>query len=165
VLYLNFLRAFTKFLFVILLAPTRFAKEVLGPSAHACAMFSIPYGKLTSRPTAIWRNSHLESRVGFERVAVVASGLARRDQQGAVADHLDKRMPHPFRRAPPSKATCTGLPFTNGKPGRIPVLSFMAGANSVAFASSGFDNQIVHEIKYLMSLPPPQLQNLVYYCG
>jgi hypothetical protein len=32
---------------------------------------------------------------------------------------------------PPSKATCTGLPFTAGKPGRIPVLSSMAGANSV----------------------------------
>jgi hypothetical protein len=34
---------------------------------------------------------------------------------------------------PPSKATCTGLPFTDGKPGRIPVESSMAGANSVAF--------------------------------
>jgi hypothetical protein len=34
---------------------------------------------------------------------------------------------------PPSKATCTGLPITAGKPGRIPVESSMAGANSVVF--------------------------------
>ena len=32
---------------------------------------------------------------------------------------------------PPSKATCTGLPATAGKPGNIPVPSSMAGANSV----------------------------------
>src|SRR5271155_4072729 len=35
-------------------------------------------------------------------------------------------------RRPPSKATCTGLPPTAGKPGKIPVVSSMAGANSVA---------------------------------
>jgi hypothetical protein len=34
---------------------------------------------------------------------------------------------------PPSKVKCTGLPATGGKPGRIPVPSSMAGANSVAF--------------------------------
>jgi hypothetical protein len=34
---------------------------------------------------------------------------------------------------PPSKATCTGLPITDGKPGKIPVELSMAGANSVAF--------------------------------
>src|SRR3954447_17330348 len=34
---------------------------------------------------------------------------------------------------PPSKLKCTGLPATGGKPGRIPVPSSMAGANSVGF--------------------------------
>jgi len=34
---------------------------------------------------------------------------------------------------PPSNVKCTGLPATGGKPGRIPVPSSMAGANSVAF--------------------------------
>jgi hypothetical protein len=31
------------------------------------------------------------------RSAVIAIGIARRDQQGAVADHLGKLVPHPFR--------------------------------------------------------------------
>jgi hypothetical protein len=34
---------------------------------------------------------------------------------------------------PPSNVKCTGLLATGGKPGRIPVPSSMAGANSVAF--------------------------------
>ena len=34
---------------------------------------------------------HLEGRIGAQRVAVVAVGIARRDQQGAVADHLGQR--------------------------------------------------------------------------
>jgi hypothetical protein len=34
---------------------------------------------------------------------------------------------------PPSKPICTGLPATAGKPGKIPVPSPMAGANSVGF--------------------------------
>src|SRR3954447_20992407 len=38
---------------------------------------------------------------------------------------------------PPSKVKCTGLPATGGKPGRIPVPSSMAGANSVGFNLSG----------------------------
>src|SRR6059058_5235904 len=38
---------------------------------------------------------------------------------------------------PPSKVKCTGLPATGGKPGRIPVPSSMAGANSVGFNWSG----------------------------
>ena len=42
---------------------------------------------------------HLEGWIGFERVAVVAVGIARCDQQRAVADHLGKAMPHPFRIA------------------------------------------------------------------
>ena len=42
---------------------------------------------------------HLEGRIGAEHVAVVAIGIARRDQQGAIADHLGQPVPHPFRRA------------------------------------------------------------------
>ena len=108
---------------------------------------------------------HLEGRIGAQRIAVVAVGIARRDQQGAVSDHLGQRMPHPFRRtrvldaigqplgdpeplldrrqqqypgvrgqqAAVESVKCTGLPATGGKPGRIPVPSSMAGANSVAF--------------------------------
>ena len=34
---------------------------------------------------------------------------------------------------PPSNVTCTGLPITDGKPGRTSVESSMAGANSVVF--------------------------------
>jgi len=34
---------------------------------------------------------------------------------------------------PPSKAICTGLPAIAGKPGKIPVVSSLAGANSVVF--------------------------------
>jgi hypothetical protein len=36
---------------------------------------------------------------GTERIAVVNVGIARRDQQRAVADHLSNGMPHPFRVA------------------------------------------------------------------
>ena len=42
---------------------------------------------------------HLERRIGFERIAVVAVGIARRDQQRPVADHLGQTMPNPLRRA------------------------------------------------------------------
>jgi hypothetical protein len=42
---------------------------------------------------------HLEGRVGFERVTVIAVGIARRDQQRPVADHLGNPVPHPFRVA------------------------------------------------------------------
>jgi hypothetical protein len=34
---------------------------------------------------------------------------------------------------PPSKVTCTGLPATAGKPGKIPVLSSIAGAQLRCF--------------------------------
>ena len=39
---------------------------------------------------------HLEGRVGFERVAVVALGIARRDQQRAIPDYLGNLMHHPI---------------------------------------------------------------------
>jgi len=42
---------------------------------------------------------HLERGIGFERVAVVAIGITRCDQQGAEADHLGKFMPHSVRVA------------------------------------------------------------------
>jgi hypothetical protein len=51
-------------------------------------------GAALGQPT----DRHLESRVGTERIAIVAVGIARRDQQGAEADHLGQRMPHPLRR-------------------------------------------------------------------
>ena len=57
---------------------------------------------------------HLEGRIGAQRVAVVAVGIARRDQQGAVADHLGKRMPHPVRRARVLDAI--GQPLGDPKP-------------------------------------------------
>jgi len=60
-------------------------------------------GRLRTQITTILRqppDRHLERRIGFEQVAVVAVGIARRDQQGPVADHLGERMPHPFRRSP-----------------------------------------------------------------
>src|SRR6266702_3717183 len=38
---------------------------------------------------------------------------------------------------PPSKAICTGLPATAGKPGRIPVLSSMSPARSVLLDLDG----------------------------
>ena len=44
-------------------------------------------------------HGHLEGGVGFERVAVVAVGIARRNQQGAIADHLGQFVPHPVRVA------------------------------------------------------------------
>jgi hypothetical protein len=44
-------------------------------------------------------HGHLEGGVGFERVAVVAVGIARRNQQGAIADHLGQLVPHPVRVA------------------------------------------------------------------
>ncbi len=59
-------------------------------------------GRLRAQIVAALRqppDRHLEGRIGFERVAVVAVGIARRDQQRAVADHLGKPVPHPFRIA------------------------------------------------------------------
>ena len=133
---------------------------------RAGQIFEPADGRLRTQILAALRqpsDRHLEGRVGFERVTVVAVGIARRDQQGAVADHLGKFVPHPLRVArvfeaasqplgdleplldgrasnripasevsrPPSKPTCTGLPATAGKPGKIAVSSPMAGANSV----------------------------------
>src|ERR1051325_5560445 len=45
-----------------------------------------------NRPTAILK-------AGSERLAVVAVGIPRCDQQGAIADHLGNLMPHPLRVA------------------------------------------------------------------
>ena len=43
---------------------------------------------------------HLEGRIGAERIAVVAVGVACRDQQRAIADHFGQPVHHPFRVAP-----------------------------------------------------------------
>ncbi len=42
---------------------------------------------------------HLEGRVGAQRVAVVAVGIARRDQQRPITDHLGNLVHYPFRIA------------------------------------------------------------------
>jgi hypothetical protein len=97
-------------------------------------------------------------------------GIAPRDQQGAIADHVGHFVPHPIRVArvfkagsqalgdpkppadsnrmpasevsrPPSNPTSTVLPATAGRSGRIPVLSAMAGANALALGGSGMNNQ------------------------
>jgi hypothetical protein len=39
---------------------------------------------------------HLEGGIGFERIAVGAVGIARRDQQRPIADHLRQTVPHPL---------------------------------------------------------------------
>ena len=57
---------------------------------------------------------HLERRVTAQRVAVIAVGIARRDQQGAVADHLGKPVPHPVRVARVFEAG--GQPFGDLEP-------------------------------------------------
>ena len=48
-------------------------------------------GAALGQPT----DRHLESRVGTERITIVAVGIARRDQQGPIPDHLSKLVPHP----------------------------------------------------------------------
>jgi len=57
---------------------------------------------------------HLEPRIRFERVAVIAVGITRRDQQGAVADHLGELVPHPVRVARIFEAG--GQPFGDLEP-------------------------------------------------
>ena len=59
-------------------------------------------------------DGHFEGRVGFERVAVVAVGIAGRDQQRAVPDHFGKTVHDPFRVARGLKAG--SQPFGNLKP-------------------------------------------------
>ena len=69
---------------------------------RAGQIFEPADGRLRTQILAALRqpsDRHLEGRVGFERVTVVAVGIARRDQQGAVADHLGKFVPHPLRVA------------------------------------------------------------------
>src|SRR6266571_2865582 len=66
---------------------------------------------------------------------------------------------------PPSKATCTGLPFTDGKPGRTPVESSMAGANSVASvdpvsATKSYANPTVYTASATPLTPPDELSGL-----
>jgi hypothetical protein len=42
---------------------------------------------------------HRERAIGVECVAIVAVGIAHRDRQGAIADHLGQVVPHPVRVA------------------------------------------------------------------
>jgi hypothetical protein len=57
---------------------------------------------------------HLERGIGLERVAVVAVGIARCDQQRAVADHLGQFVPHPVGVARVFEAG--GQPFGDLEP-------------------------------------------------
>ncbi len=57
---------------------------------------------------------HLEGRVTTQGVAIIAIGIARCDQQGAIADHLGKFVPHPVGVARVVKAG--GQPFGDPKP-------------------------------------------------
>ena len=70
---------------------------------RAGQVFQPADGRLRAQILAALRQSpdrHLEGGVGFERVAVVAVGIPRRDQQRAVSDHLGQFVPHPVRVAP-----------------------------------------------------------------
>jgi len=69
---------------------------------RAGQVFQPADGRLRAQIDTAFRqppDRHFEGRIGFERVAVVAVGVARRDQQRAVADHLGKPVQHPFRVA------------------------------------------------------------------
>jgi hypothetical protein len=57
---------------------------------------------------------HLEGRIGTQRLTVVAVGIARRDQQGAIPDHLGQFVLHPIRVARVFQAG--GQPFGDLEP-------------------------------------------------
>ncbi len=61
------------------------------------------------RPTAI-----LKAAIRPQHIAVVAVGIARRDQQGSIPDHLRKLVPHPVRVARIFEAG--SQPFGDPKP-------------------------------------------------
>jgi len=65
---------------------------------RAGQVFEPADARLRAQVLAAFRQApdrHLEGGIGFERVAIVAVGIARRDQQGAVTDHLGKLVPNP----------------------------------------------------------------------
>jgi len=69
-------------------------------------------GRLRAQVLAALRqpaHRHLEGRIGFERVAVVAVRIARRDQQRAIADHVGQFVPHPVGVARVFEAGCQPL--------------------------------------------------------
>jgi len=66
---------------------------------RAGQVFQPADGRLRAQILAAFRqpsDRHLEDGVGFERVTVVAVGIARRDQQRAVPYHLGKLMHDPI---------------------------------------------------------------------
>jgi hypothetical protein len=66
---------------------------------RAGQVFEPADGRLRAQILAALRqppDRHLEGRIRFQRVAVVAVGIARRDQQRAVANDLGKPVQHPF---------------------------------------------------------------------
>src|SRR5712691_13291402 len=136
--------------------PGRFSSRLMVGCEHRSAPLS------GSRPTAILNaGSELSASQSLPPAfAGAGSGIARRDQQRPVADHLGEAVPYPLRctrvldvigqalgdpeplldrrqqqysgvRGHPAavESDMHRLAFTAGKPGRIPVLSSMAGAN------------------------------------
>src|SRR5438105_1097586 len=69
--------------------PGRFSSRLMLGCEHRSSPLS------GSRPTAI-----LKQRIGSERIAVVAVGIARHDQHRPVADHFGKPVQHPVGIAP-----------------------------------------------------------------
>ncbi len=73
--------------------------------------------RLRAQITATLRqppHRHFEHGIGSERIAVVAVGIARRDQHRPVADHLGKPVQHPVGIAPVFDAS--GQAFGNPEP-------------------------------------------------
>src|SRR3954469_5645854 len=90
--------------------PGRFSSRLMLGCEHRSAPLS------GSRPTAILNaGSDLSASQSLPPAfAGAGSGIARRDQQGAVADHLGKLVPHPLRIARVLKAG--GQPLGDPKP-------------------------------------------------
>ena len=71
--------------------------------SRAGQIFQPADGRLRAQIIAAFRqppDRHLEGGVGFERVAVVAVGIACRDQQRAVPNHIRQLMHDPIGIAP-----------------------------------------------------------------
>src|ERR1700761_7212279 len=77
--------------------------SAVGPSTSSGGPVLQPAdGRLRAQISPAFRGTperHLEGGIGFERVAVVAVGITRYDQQHSVADHLGKPVPHPVWRS------------------------------------------------------------------
>src|SRR6476646_8684981 len=91
-------------------APGRFSSRLMVGCEHKSAPLS------GSRPTAILKagSQRSASQSLPPAFAGAGSGIARRDQQGAVADHLGQPMPYPIRITRVFEAG--GQPFSDLEP-------------------------------------------------